>query len=200
MIRQGSPEWKDEKLGAITGTRAHDLISSNVTRRTLMALLIRELVTANTKEFFKQSLQEKLEIEPEAASYYSLMNNVIVTHQDAYIVSEISPMLAVSPDGLVGDDGGFECKRLDDENHIKMLLGMDPEKKYVHQCHWNMYITGRQWWDLFYYCETLPESMRSLTIRIDRDQDMMVKMHMHAEAMIGDVKTFLTAHGLGGLL
>ena len=200
MIEQGTQAWKDEKLGVITGTRAYDLMSSNTTRRTLLATLIRELTTSKTKTFFKQSLQDKLDTEPEMTSYYSLMNGVQVTDQSAYIESDLSPMFAVSPDGFIGDDGGFEGKRLDEENHIKMLLGMVPEKKYVMQCYWGMFITGRSWWDLVFYCETLPDEMRIHTIRIERDEKILKTMEDHALKMLNDLTSFLNKYGIGGLI
>ena len=200
MIEQGSQSWHDEKLGVITGTRAYELMSSNITRRTLLATLIREIVTADAKHFDSKRLQTGRNSEPEAVSYYSMMNNVEVTDQTAYIESTLHPMFACSPDGLIGDDGGYEGKSLDDENHIKMLLGATPDKAYVMQCHWCMYITARQWWDLHYHCETLPDSMKSHVIRIGRDETIMAEMDTQAKAMLADLTTFLNKHGLGGLL
>lgn len=201
MIEQGTQAWKNEKLGVISGTRAYDLMSSNTTRRTLLATLIRELTTASGKEFSTKRLNQGLEIEPEAASYYSLMNSVEVTDQSAYFESDINPMFAVSPDGLVGKDGGFEGKRLDAENHIKMLLGATPEKKYVMQCYWGMFIRPeRKWWDLFYYCEDLPDSMRTHTIRFERDDKIIDEMDKRANEMLLKLSDFLHNHGLGGLI
>lgn len=207
MIEQGTQAWKDEKLGVITGTRAFELMSSNTTRRTLLATLIRELTTSKAKTFFKQSLQDKLDTEPEMTSYYSLMNNVQMTHQSAYIESDITPMFAVSPDGLIGDDGGFEGKRLDEENHIKLLLGMVPEKKYVMQCHWAIFVLDnckgykkRKWWDLFYYCETLPDEMRTHTIKIERDEKILKTMESHALDTLNRLTDFLNKYGIGGML
>lgn len=206
MIKQGSQEWKDEKLGVISGTRALQLMSSNITRKRLKAQLVRELVTSDKKDFFKQSLQDRLDMEPEASSYYSLMNDAVVVGQDSYIESDIHPMLACSPDGLVDvyegkpAAGGVDFKRLDEENHILMLDGGTPEKTYVMQCHWCMFITGREWWELFYYCETLPDEMRTCTIRFERDENIMAEMKVRANDMINEVQAFLNEYGLGGLL
>lgn len=200
-VIQRTDEWKDEKLGVVSGTRAYDLMSSNITRRTLLATLIVELLTAsNPGEFYSAKLEAKGDMEPEAASYYAIMNDAAVTAQDAYIESDLHPMFACSPDGLVNDDGGVDFKRLDDHNHVKMLLGAPADKKYSMQCHWCMFITGRQWWDLFFYCETLPDSMRGFTIRIERDETMMKEMQEQAEKLLDDLRAFLRQHGLAGLL
>lgn len=201
MVEQGTSQWLDEKLGVISGTRANDLMSSNITRRTLLATLIRELMTASSKAFRPtKDMVIGIETEPEAVSYYELMTGVTVTDQLAYIESEIHPMFACSPDGLIGDDGGYEGKRLLAENHLKIILGTDPEKKYIKQCEWCMFITGRKWWDLHYYCEALPVSMRSHIVRIHRQEQMMNDMLERATDMLDDLTAFLVKHELGGLL
>jgi len=201
IVQQGTDEWLSEKLGVISGTRAYDLMSSAITRRTLLATLIRELMTADRKSI-KQTpaMKRGLDIEAEAASFYGILHGVVVTDQSAYIESGLNPMFASSPDGLIGSDGGYEGKRLDEENHIKILLGAAPDKKYIKQCEWNMFVTGRKWWDLHYYCETLPESMRSHTTRIRREERMMSDMRERALDMLEELTLFLDKHGLGGLL
>ena len=202
---QGSDIWLSEKLGVITGTRALQLMSSNITRRTLLAEIISELLTSERKSDKKSfsgtpAMKRGLNIEDEAASYYGIMHDCIVTDRMAYIESDISPLFAASPDGLIGSDGGYEGKRLDKENHIKLLLGQAPEKKYIKQCEWNIFITGRKWWILNYYCEELPVSMRSYSITIPRNEQMMKDMKERALDMLGDLTSFLNQHGLGGLL
>jgi hypothetical protein len=200
-IEQGSQQWKDEKLGVISGTRAHDLMSSNTTRRTLTATLIRELVTADTKATHQTpAMRRGLDAEPEAASYYSVFYDETVTNQSAYLESDFSPMAACSPDGLVGEEGGVEFKRLDEVNHIKIMLGAPPEKKYVMQCHWAMFITGRSWWDLCFFCETLPDSMKLVTVRINRDDAIMRDMRERTNEVLLDVESFLVRHNLMGFL
>jgi len=201
MIKQGTEQWLTEKLGVITGTRAYDLVNSATTRRTLLATLVRELILASGKDDYKsRRMEDSLEIEPEQVSYYSIMNGVVVTDTDAYIESDIHPMFACSPDGLVGEDGGFEGKRLLEENHLKLMLGAPPEKKYVYQCHWNMWICERKWWDLFYYCETLPDELRSHTVRFDRDEAIIADFEKWAGKLLNQLVSFLEGHGLGGLI
>jgi hypothetical protein len=201
-IKQRTPEWHRARLGAITGTRAFDLTSSNITRKRLEAVIIRELITAATKTFSSKDLDRRSAMEAEAASWYAIQYDHTVTHEDAYIESDLHPMFAVSPDGLVDDDGGLELKRLDEENHLILLLGgtIRDMKKYVAQCNWNLFVTGRDWWDLFFYCETLPASMRGHRIRIDRDPDVMAEMQAQAESVLSNVTGFLRDHGLAGLL
>lgn len=200
MVEQGTQEWLNEKLGVISGTRAADLMGTKLANRKLLATLTSEIVTADTKSIPQTpAMRRGLDIEDEAVSYYSVMFDRIVTGTKDYIEHPDTPYLACSPDGLIDDDGGYEGKRLDEHNHIMMLQGAEPDKKYTWQCKWNMFITGRQWWDLFYYCETLPESMKYHTITITRDEDDMAALRGAAFGMLAELDRFLFAHGLGGL-
>lgn len=200
MVEQGTQEWLNEKLGVISGTRAADLMGTKLANRKLLATLTSEIVTADTKSIPQTpAMRRGLEIEDEAVSYYSVMFDRIVTGTKDYIEHPDTPYLACSPDGLIDDDGGYEGKRLDEHNHIMLLQGAVPDKKYVWQCKWNMFIAGRRWWDLFYYCETLPDSMKWNSITIERDEADMKALHEAAFGMLDELDRFLFAHGLGGL-
>src|SRR5690606_12535880 len=62
-----------------------------------------------------------------------------------------------SPDGLVGADGGVEIKCPGIHTHIGYLL--DPatlEAAYRGQVQALLWLTGREWWDLWAYHPELP--------------------------------------------
>lgn len=167
MSSQRTDEWKQDRLGVITGTRAHNLLQSPATRNTLLAELVKEYAIAQWKDFAPTKAMERgSNIEDEAISYYQVLFDSDVYGDDSYIISKDNPQFACSPDGLIGKDGGLEIKRLDEENHIKVLVSESPEKKYIHQIEWCLFVTGREWWDYFGYCETLPETIKHYRQRI----------------------------------
>ncbi len=49
-VKQGTEEWLQARVGKITGTRAHQLLSGAATRKTLMAKLIAEIDTGLSAE------------------------------------------------------------------------------------------------------------------------------------------------------
>lgn len=201
-IIQRTEPWHRARLGSITGTRAYDLMSSKITRNRLCAVIVRELMTADTKTFSSKDLDRRSAMETEAASWYAIQYGVSVWGDDAYIESDLHPMFSCSPDGLVDPDGGLELKRLDEENHLIVVMGGNfrDMKKYELQCDWNMFVTGRHWWDLYFYCETLPASMRGHRIRRGRDPRVMQDLEDGANEVLATVTAFLREHGLSGLL
>ncbi|MEM1271791.1 MAG: lambda exonuclease family protein [Bacteroidota bacterium] len=103
-------------------------------------------------------------IEPEARRFYEF-NQGVQVEQVGFCTTD-DGLLGCSPDGLVGDDGGIECKAPKIHTHIRWLLdgGVPPE--HLAQCHGFLVVTGRQWVDFLSYCPQLPE----LLVRVERDE------------------------------
>ena len=193
MILQRSEEWQEARLGSLTGSRAHALMSSSTT--TLMSELVMETVIASKKRFKPTaSMQRGIDDEDQAISYYELVNGVAVV-RDRYIVSDFHPLCAGSPDGLVGEDGGLEVKCLAPANHVKILLSGKSEAKYRSQIEWYMLITGKKWWDYYGYCKELPEPLTTFTLRIERDEERMGEMRERALKFLGKLDAHLEKLG-----
>ena len=84
------------------------------------------------------------------------------------------PMVGGSPDGLIGEDGGWESKSpYNTANHIYTILeGMPAEHEA--QIQGLMWITGRKWWDFQSFDPRLPAPMNRYVQRIDRN-DIFIK-------------------------
>jgi dihydrofolate reductase len=73
----------------------------------------------------------------------------------------------VSPDGLIGDDGGIEIKCPKPSTHVKYLRKGTLPSEYKAQVMGCLWITGRQWWDFMSYHPQMP----NLLIRVHRDDE-----------------------------
>jgi len=154
-MKQRSEEWFAEKLGKITGTRADDLMGSELAQKNLMALLISEIAMAQRKATpLTQAMKRGIEMENEALEYYKIVHNTAVK-EIAYIEHPVYSMCGCSPDGLIGENGGVEIKCLLPDNHIRVILTDKIDKKYAWQIKWNLFCTGREYWDYFGYCSDL---------------------------------------------
>lgn len=87
------------------------------------------------------SLRYGTNFEPVARSCYEAETGNLVTETGLWVHPEL-PWLAASPDGLIGDDGGLECK---------CLAHQVPSVPLHHrlQCLIGLACTGRQWWDYY---------------------------------------------------
>lgn len=173
-MEQRTAEWHAARLSKITGTKAHNLLSGPATRKTLLVQLFRETATAEAKQIpVTDAMARGTALEPGAVKAYEELTGLQV-HSEGLVVHPDEPRFAMSPDGLVGDEGGIEIKCREPEQHLKrMIYGI--EKDELHQCQWNLFCSPeRSWWDYCGYNPDLPEKLRIFRHRItikptDRD-------------------------------
>jgi hypothetical protein len=83
-----------------------------------------------------------------------------------------------SPDALIGEDGGLELKCPQPTNHVRYLIDGVLPKDYAVQVHFNLYVTGRQWWKFVSYHRKFPP----FVLTVQRDEAIQGKIH---EALTG---------------
>lgn len=98
--------------------------------------------------------------------------------------------LGCSPDGLVNDDGGIECKSRDQKYQVQTIVenyetGSIPDD-YVLQVQGEMLVCERPWWDFISYSGGLP--MAVIRVHADaRIQDAILTAAAKFEARISEV-------------
>lgn len=189
-IQQGSPEWDDIRLGRITGSGVSALMSDP---RSKAAKEVGELSDSANKYILDKVSEcylgygaEKYDLkqfewghtyEPEARTYYEVDKGVIAIEVG---FAEYTDYIGVSPDSLVGDDGGLEIKcPYNNSVHLKYLEIKDAddlmktEKGYYWQIVMAMWVTGRQWWDFVSYDPRMSGKFRFHCIRVERDEEQI---------------------------
>lgn len=74
--------------------------------------------------------------------------------------------IGCSPDGLVGENGGIECKVPEAHTHVGYLIAGTVPKQYLAQIQGCMLVTGRRHWTFLSYNPYLPP----LIVRVERDE------------------------------
>jgi hypothetical protein len=64
--------------------------------------------------------------------------------------------IGCSPDGLLGADGGIECKCPEPHTHLRYLLGGVIPKEYIAQVQGALLVTQRKWWKFISYNRNFP--------------------------------------------
>ena len=167
---QGTQEWLNSRLGCPSGSGFDKLIQASGKPSTqaegYINQLIAELMTGQTTEVkVTEWMQRGTELEPMARNFYELASGNDV-EEVGFCKHDILEC-GVSPDGLVGDDGGLEIKCPNPATHIAYLRAGVLPTKYKQQVMGCMWITDRQWWDFVSYHETMP----ALIVRVERDDD-----------------------------
>lgn len=101
--------------------------------------------------------------EEEAVRYYEFQTG-IETEIVGFCLRD-DGLAGCSPDRFVGTDGGLEIKVPNAKTHIQYLLRSVADE-YKAQVQGNLYITGREWWDIVSYNPMMPPAI----IRCPRDE------------------------------
>lgn len=174
-LKQGSPEWLEVRRGKITGSRFKDVLSKGggVTRSKYMQELIKERKTGKVaKGYFDDNMKDGQDREPAAKLHYEKINNVKIKEVGFIEHNGIDykNYVGVSPDGLIGEDGGLEIKCPLLITHDDYMTKNVLPSTYKAQVQGNMWVTDRKWWDFVSYCENEQNIEQYWSIRVCRDQ------------------------------
>lgn len=115
------------------------------------------------------------ELEPAARQEHQIQTGLIV-ERAGFVVTE-DYLFGASADGLIGDDGGSEYKCLVSAERLRAVLLADDYSEFVDQVQGCMWITGRKWWHLGFYCPQLSKIDYPLHIvPMKRDDDYIEQM------------------------
>lgn len=174
---QGSPEWLLARLGCPSGSGFSKLVTTSgkpsTTAETYINELIAEKVIGQIPENNPNEwMQRGTALEPDARAFYEFDRDVEVTEVGFCMHDTLE--CGISPDGLVGDDGGLEIKCPKPSTHIKYLRNQagylqkkKPPTEYYQQVMGCLWITEREWWDFLSYHPSLPPML----VRVERDEE-----------------------------
>lgn len=189
-IEQGSQEWMDLRCGIPTASRFGEIITPKTMKPSASAVkyrnqLLAEWLMGHAIDWSGGGsiwTERGREMEGEARDFYEMDQGVDV--ERVGFITRPDCMVGGSPDGLVGADGGvdFKCPAL--HTHVGYML--DPqslEDQYRAQVQGYLYLTNRDWWDLFSYAPALPPVHR----RVKRDPAFIAALHTALDAFVGDL-------------
>jgi len=175
-ITQGSEEWFNIRKMKLTASKATAIISAGKGLETLVYDLLSDKYSGYTNEEWEGNsyTENGNELEDVARGIYEMKTGNKI-EQVGFI--ELNENVGCSPDGLVGDDGLWECKWKKNQNYFRDLLEKEkPDSGHFNQAQFQMYVTGRKWCDLSYYNPNFKKSIN--TIRIERDPTTQEKIKL----------------------
>jgi exodeoxyribonuclease (lambda-induced) len=167
---QGTDAWKAARAGVITGSNfkfCRDRLKSGAPSADCLKYarkVARERVTGipDAGPYETAAMRFGTEQEGVARIEYEVRHGVIV--EEAGFITSDCARYGVSVDGLIGRDGGFECKTLVGTDQLFKVLGGDISD-YIDQCYGAMWLLEREWWDLVLWAPDLSPIGRDLTVR-----------------------------------
>lgn len=210
MSEQRTDEWLAERAGRITASMMHVVMlerdrapfksgpRKGQPKPPPKALtdyahqLAAERLTGKPRKQIKApALQWGTELEPVAVQAYQALTGEIVT-PSGFIVHPNYDFIGASPDFLVNDDGGGECKCPESsEVHLETLLrGLPPE--HIEQIQGGLWVTGRKWWDFISFHPDFPPHLRLYVQRVPRDDEFIARLESACLEMEADVQQILS--------
>jgi hypothetical protein len=194
---QGSEAWKISRCGVISGSNfklTRDRLKSGAPSEKCLGYarkVARERVTGipDAGPFVTAPMKFGQEQEGVARVEYEVRHGVIV-EESGFITTDCG-RYGVSVDGLIGKDGGFECKTLVGTDQLFKVLGDGDISDYIDQCNGAMWLLNREWWDLVLWAPDLTTIGRDLTVRrIQRDERAITELELDLIRFKGLVDEF----------
>lgn len=197
MTEQRTDEWFAKRCGKFTGSTFNDLIAvkkdgkPTQKREDLIWSVTAERVQGyQPKGPSSFALSWGVDVEPLARQAYEFRTGEFVDEVD-FIEHPDHPYVGISPDGLVGEDGGIEIKSpKNPQIHLQRWLYGVPEE-YMAQIQGAMWVTGRKWWDFVSYDPDTAPEYQLLIIRVERDEKFIENLKNAAVSAEAEVVALL---------
>lgn len=196
-IEQGTPEWLALRRGKATGSRIVDVMATIKSgeaagRRNYRVQLALERVTGLVAEgFSNKATDHGHEWEPVARAEYELRRRPV--DQVTFVDHDWIAMAGASPDGLVDDDGCIEVKCPNSSTHVETLFTRKIPRDYMFQMQWVMECANRKWCDFVSYDPRMPEALRLVIIRVERDEEMLTGIRAEVIKFLTEVDELAAA-------
>jgi len=176
-IEQGSQEWLQLRLGIATASNFKKIITSTGAESKSLKdyafeLASDSLLTEPEASFQSEAMIRGNELEEEARSYYSFVNDVKIDQVTFIKKDEIG----YSPDGLIADNGLIEIKCPLKKNHLKYLIDNKLPSEYKPQVQGGLYISEREYCDFISYHPLFKDDKKMFVVRVYRNEEYIKKL------------------------
>lgn len=186
---QRSPEWFAARKGVPTASQFDRILTPatgkpSSSQRDYICELIADSLShaaAGPKdEYISPAMRNGIITEPEARNWYE-MECGLDCRRVGFCVTDCG-RFGMSPDALVGEDGGLELKCPTGKVHASYLLGGVLPNEHKVQVHGELLVSGRRWWDFVSY----HPGMEPFRIRVTPDG--------YTELLRKELENFWTAY------
>lgn len=183
-MQQYSPEWYAARMGIVTASEFHRIITPSTGKvstqaETYMYRLLGEWLTGEPEEGYNNHWMKRgRNLEDEARAYFELQSGRAV-RQVGFIYKDETRLVGCSPDGLL-DNAGLEIKIPSSGVHVRYLLGGAVPNDYIPQIQGGLWITeGEKWHFLSYHPNAAP-----MLIIVGRDETYIRKLRAAVGAFV----------------
>lgn len=191
-IIQGTQEWFDIKRGVVSASKVNCLMTANgapaknkTSRRYATEIAAERILGFSEESRQSYDMYRGTMQEPYARDLYNEAYNT--TASCGFVTTEYKGIkLGVSPDGLVGEDGGIEIKsRIAAHQFDTIISGAVPDE-HVNQIQTFLLVTGREWVDYVQYSNAMPLFAKRVNPDLDRREQILCAL-VEFEEMVQEI-------------
>jgi predicted phage-related endonuclease len=197
---QGTPEWKVDRAGRATGSRAKDILAKiksgeAAARRNYRTQLVIERLTGEPVEsgFVSKEMQWGTDQEPFARMAFEAATGLLV--EQVGFIYPPDRMIGCSLDGLIRDRkqiGIWEAKCPTSATHIEYLTEKRIPPEYKPQILHNVLVTGADFADFTSFDPRMPKKLQLFTVRWQRNEDEIKAYEAELMAFLKEVDSLHT--------
>lgn len=122
-VEQKSNEWHHLRKGKITGTTLKAIMGTPKARQEAIYEIVAERLTVGVESetSFENAMDRGTRLESDAIAMFEFETGKQV-ERTGFCEDDTNPMIANSPDGLIGETEAVEAKCMGGKNHVKMWL------------------------------------------------------------------------------
>lgn len=184
MELQRTDDWFNSRLGKVTASNVHKVMSTGEKRNTYLYDLLSERVDGKQESFQSEHMLRGTELEPEAKAAYSIETGVFID-EVGFIAHPTILNFGASPDGLIGTNGLIEIKCPKLNTHLKTISTNTIKSEYMYQMYTQMACTGRLWCDFVSYYPNINNSI--FIKRIERNDEKIKEIENRAISFLEEL-------------
>jgi len=188
---QGTPEWKNARVGCITMSNAKALLTdgNGTTRKNYLLDVASEVASGVLISNIKSiDIDRGNLLESYARQAYEEITGEIVEEVGIGYLDKLM-RIAASPDGLI-KKGGIEIKCPNPKAHMRTICAGEAPKEYIPQMQGCMWVFDVEQWDYVSFCPQFSSKPIKIITQY-RDEEMIKKIKDSALKGVDEIDEFL---------
>ena len=190
-MEQGSLEWIMARLGRVTASNMHKLLTGGEgkTRDSYLLEIASEIISGVPSEKINTwDMVRGNTLEPYAIQAYEVMTGLEVERVGLIYLNK-DKRIAASPDGLTSR-GGVEVKCPNPKNHMRTIIEGKNPKKHAAQLQTNLWVSGAETWDYVSFCPEFKQCPIFI-IPAQRDEVMIDRIRTASEEAVYKIDEYV---------
>lgn len=201
MIKQGTIEWFNQRVGSVTASQVANVVAKTKTgtsekRKRYLYEIVAERLTGQSVDVpVTNAMQRGIDLEPQARDIFAKTMKDFKVDEASYYKHPTIKYAGASPDGLVGKFGLLEIKSMGQIAHSRQLAEPNKilNKDHELQMLWQLACMPDRLFSI-YLCfnPDFPVKQQMFVQKIHRDNKKIRELEVAVEDFLEEVEVILT--------